>query len=261
VELSAREVSWGVGGHLIVDGVSVTVPEGSVTGLLGPNGAGKSSLLRLLAGVAAPDAGVVLADGADLHRLPRRERARSTALLEQETHPSVPLTVLDVVLLGRIPHRSGWSLPRPSEDEQDESLARACLAQVGLAGLEQRDFTTLSGGERQRVHVARALAQEPRLLLLDEPTNHLDVAAQLSLLALVRSLGLTTLAALHDLNLAAGWCDHVVVLAEGRVVADGAPREVLTPELLERVYGVQAHVLEHPGTGRPLIAFDPPAAH
>ncbi|MDQ2623731.1 MAG: ATP-binding cassette domain-containing protein [Actinomycetota bacterium] len=258
MELSAREVSWGAGGRVIVDGVSFSVPAGSVTGLLGPNGAGKSSLLRLLAGVAVPDGGAVLADGADVHRAPRRERARTMALLEQETHPSVPLTVLDVVLLGRIPHRSGWSLPRAADDAHDDALARTHLAKVGLGGFDGREFSTLSGGERQRVQVARALAQEPRILLLDEPTNHLDVAAQLSLLSLVRGLGLTTVAALHDLNLAAGWCDHVVVLDSGRVVADGAPREVLTPELIERVYGVRSHVLEHPGTGRPLIAFDPP---
>ena len=256
--LSAREVRWEAGGRAVVDGVSFTVAEGSVTGLLGPNGAGKSSLLRLLAGVASPDDGVVLAGDADVHRTARRERARSIALLEQETHPSAPLTVLDVVLLGRIPHRPGW-LPRAAEDAADDALARACLAQVGLAGFEGRDFATLSGGERQRAQVARALAQEPRVLLLDEPTNHLDVAAQLSLLALVRSLALTTVAALHDLNLAASWCDHVVVLDAGRVVADGPPREVLSPELVERVYGVRAHVLDHPSTGRPLIAFDPPA--
>jgi len=257
VDLNAREVRWGTGGQIIVDGVSVSVASGSVTGLLGPNGAGKSSLLRLLAGVTSPDAGVVLADGADVHRLPRRERARAMALLEQETHPSVPLTVRDVVLLGRIPHRAAFSLPRAGDDATDEAIALESLATVGLTGFERRDFATLSGGERQRVQVARALAQQPRLLLLDEPTNHLDVAAQLSLLSLVRGLGLTTVAALHDLNLAASWCDHVVVLDAGRVVAHGEPREVLTPALIAQVYGVHAHVLEHPGTGRPLIAFDP----
>ena len=258
MDLNARDVRWGAGGQVIIDGVSVEVPAGSVTGLLGPNGAGKSSLLRLLAGVMSPDDGVVLADGGDVHRLPRRERARAMALLEQETHPSVPLTVLDVVLLGRIPHRSGWALPRASDDASDEAIALESLVTVGLTGFEDRDFSTLSGGERQRVQVARALAQQPRLLLLDEPTNHLDVAAQLSLLSLVRGLGLTTVAALHDLNLAASWCDHVVVLDAGRVVAHGEPREVLTPALIAQVYGVHAHILEHPGTGRPLIAFDPP---
>lgn len=257
MELNAREVTWGAGGRIIVDGVSVTVPAGAVTGLLGPNGAGKSSLLRLLAGITAPEGGVVLADGADVHRLPRRERARSMSLLQQETNPSVPLTVREVVLLGRIPHHSRFSLPRAGEDARDEEIARECLATVGLAGFEDRDFATLSGGERQRVQVARALAQQPRLVLLDEPTNHLDVAAQLSLLSLVRSLGLTTIAALHDLNLAASWCEHVVVLAHGKVVADGAPHEVLTPELIAEVYKVRAHVLAHPSTGRPLIAFDP----
>jgi len=253
MELNAEGLRWSAGGRLVVDGVAVEVPEGSVTGLLGPNGAGKSSLLRLLAGITAPEEGFVLADGADLHRLPRRERARRLALLEQETHPSVPLTVLDVVLLGRVPHRRALSF-----GEDEPGVALRCLREVGLEHLADREFSTLSGGERQRVQVARALAQEPRLLLLDEPTNHLDVAAQLSLLHLVRGLGLTTVAALHDLNLAAAWCDRLVVLSEGRVVAAGPPEEVLAPELLAEVYGVRALVLEHPTTGRPLVAFEPP---
>src|SRR5690625_3427611 len=151
--LSMRDVRWEAGGKVIVDGVRAEVPTGAVTGLLGPNGAGKSSLLRILAGVVAPHGGAVLADDVDVHRMARRERARTMALLEQETHPSVPLTVLDVVLLGRIPHRSGWALPRAGDDAHDETLAVQCLETVGLAGFAAREFTTLSGGERQRVQV------------------------------------------------------------------------------------------------------------
>jgi iron complex transport system ATP-binding protein len=217
-DLQASRVSHAAGGRLIVDGVDVTAPAGAVTGVLGPNGSGKSTLLRLVAGALEPDRGAILLGGSDLGRMTRRERARRLALAEQENAPDVPLTVRDVVLLGRIPHRSRFG----QDSAHDLDLADASLGRAGAAELADRAFRTLSGGERQRVHLAAALAQEPRLLLLDEPTNHLDVAAQLSLLQLVRDLaaeGMTVVMALHDLNHALRWCDHVVVLAGGRVRA------------------------------------------
>jgi iron complex transport system ATP-binding protein len=264
--LAAERVAWGVEGRLVLDGVDVTAPPGAVTGLLGPNGAGKSTLLRIVAGVQRPDGGRVLLaggddDGADLLAMPRRRRARTLAIVEQDVATDLPVTVLDAVLLGRTPHRS-W-LAGDSPDDRD--VARAALARAGAAHLADREVTTLSGGERQRVHLARALAQRPRVLLLDEPTNHLDVAAQLATLRLVRSLaddGVTVLAALHDLTLAAGTCDHVVLLAPGRdgaggrVVAAGPVDEVLVPEVIDPVYGVRTTVLRHPRTGRPVLAFD-----
>ena len=264
--LAAERVAWGVDGRLVLDGVDVTAPPGAVTGLLGPNGAGKSTLLRVVAGVQRPDGGRVLLaggddDGADLLAMPRRRRARTLALVEQDAGTDLPVTVLDAVLLGRTPHRS-W-LAGDSAD--DREVARGALARAGAAHLADRDVTTLSGGERQRVHLARALAQQPRVLLLDEPTNHLDVAAQLATLRLVRSLaddGVTVLAALHDLTLAAGTCDHVVLLAPGRdgaggrVVAAGPVDDVLVPAVIDPVYGVRTTVLRHPRTGRPVLAFD-----
>ncbi|GIG29173.1 ATP-binding cassette domain-containing protein [Cellulomonas marina] len=255
-----------LGGRWVLDGVDATPPPGRLTGLLGPNGAGKSTLLRLLAGLRAPDAGAVLvdvldertADGPsaerhDVARLPRRRRARAVALLEQESTSAVPFTVTEVVALGRIPHRGA------SDATRDAAVVAASLAAVDAGHLADRPWSALSGGERQRVHIARALAQEPTLLLLDEPTNHLDVSAQLTTLALVRDRGTTAVAALHDLNLAAAWCDHVLVLSEGRLVAAGPPAQVLTPELVEAVWGVRCEVLVHPRTGRPVIAFDGPA--
>ncbi|WP_431891151.1 putative F420-0 ABC transporter ATP-binding protein [Cellulosimicrobium funkei] len=262
--LDAERVSWSVDGRLVLDGVDCTAPPGAVSGLLGPNGSGKSTLLRVLAGVRAPSAGPgrdgarVRFDGADLLALPRRQRARVLALVEQDATTDLPLSVLDAVLLGRIPHRSllaGDSAP-------DRDLARAALARVGMAGFGDREVATLSGGERQRVHLARALAQEPALLLLDEPTNHLDIAAQLDTMRVLRDLaddGVTVLAALHDLNLAAQTCDHVVVLADGRVVAAGDVHDVLVPDVLDPVYGVRCEVLTHPRTGRPVLTFEPPA--
>ncbi|GCE78140.1 putative F420-0 ABC transporter ATP-binding protein [Cellulomonas biazotea] len=253
MDVTLAGVGTRLGGRWVVDGVDATPPPGRLTGLLGPNGAGKSTLLRLVAGLLAPERGAVLVGDQPVASMARRGRARRIALLEQESSSSVPLTVREVVALGRIPYRSLWG-----SDAGDEAVDRALVA-ADATHLADRPWSTLSGGERQRVHVARALAQEPEVLLLDEPTNHLDVSAQLSLLAFVRDLGTTTVAALHDLNLAAAFCEHVVVLSAGRLAAAGHPREVLRPALLREVYGVDADVLEHPRTGRPVIAFHEPA--
>ncbi|WP_043109261.1 putative F420-0 ABC transporter ATP-binding protein [Paraoerskovia marina] len=253
--LRIDHVSWGVGRRLIVDGVDCTAPAGAVTGLCGPNGSGKSSLLRLVAAIRTPAAGVVRFGEDDLTTMRRRDRARALALVEQDAHTDLPLLVGDAVLLGRTPHRA----PLAGPTDADHAVAAAALARAGAAGLADRDVSTLSGGERQRVHMARALAQSPDLLLLDEPTNHLDVAARLETMRLVRSLaagGITVLAALHDLDLAASACDHVVMLAEGRVVTAGPVDEVLVPDVVEKVYGVRCAVLRHPRTGRPVLAFD-----
>ena len=255
MELTLSGVGTRLGGRWVVDGIDATPPAGALTGLLGPNGAGKTTLLRLIAGVLPPAAGSVLVDDdvtgspVPVDSLPRRRRARRIALLEQESSATVPLLVREVVALGRVPYRSWWGAD-PDEGTVDRALAAADASH--LAG---RAWGSLSGGERQRVHIARALAQEPELLLLDEPTNHLDVNAQLSLLAFVRTLGTTTVAALHDLNLAASFCDHVLVLSSGRLAAAGPPERVLTPELVRAVYQVDADVLVHPRTGRPVIAF------
>jgi iron complex transport system ATP-binding protein len=253
-------LGYQAGGTLILDGVDCAVPAGAVTGLLGPNGAGKSSLLQLLAAVAVPDSGTVLLDGGGLHSLPRKERARRVAFVEQSAATEQPLSVLEVVLLGRLPYRSVFG----GSTDEDRHVAGRCLDAAGMAGFGTRRYATLSGGERQRVQLAKALAQDPGVLLLDEPTNHLDVNAQLAMMELVAGLaegGMAVLAALHDLNLAAAYCDHVIVLHRGTVAAAGPTAAVLTPELIRKVYGVEAVVLEHPATGRPLVAVSPlPAA-
>ncbi|RYV51739.1 putative F420-0 ABC transporter ATP-binding protein [Pengzhenrongella frigida] len=258
MELTIDGVRTRLGGRWVVDGIDATPPTGALTGLLGPNGSGKTTLLRLIAGLLTPEGGAVLVGRADpdpaaapvpVHTLGRRARARRIALLEQESASTVPLSVREVVALGRIPYRTLWGA-----DPDDGAVDRA-LDNARATHLADRAWSDLSGGERQRVHIARALAQEPDLLLLDEPTNHLDVSAQLSVLAFVRGLPTTTVAALHDLNLAATFCDHVLVLSDGHLAAAGDPREVLRPDLIRAVYGVDCDVLTHPRTGRPVIAF------
>lgn len=254
MSLRVTGVRWQVAERAILDGVTAMAPGGRLTGLLGPNGAGKSSLLRAVAGVLAPDAGTLTLDGTDLAGLARRDRARRIALVEQEAASSVPLTVAEAVLIGRTPHASRWGGHGPADD----AAVASAIAEAGVGDLAHRSLGTLSGGERQRAHLARALAQDPRLLLLDEPTNHLDVHARIELLDLLARLtnrGVTVVAALHDLNLAASACDHVILLDAGRVAAEGTVDEVLRPEVLEPVYRVRCHLLSHPVTGRPVLTF------
>ena len=254
--LGASRITITVGGSLLVDGVDCTVPPGSVSALVGPNGAGKSTLLRALAAVHRPDTGSVVFDGTDLLAAPRRERARIVAFVEQETATETAMTVRSVVGLGRLPHQSLWR----EESADSAAIVARALEVTGTSAFAGREFASLSGGERQRVMLARALAQQPSLLLLDEPTNHLDIGAQLAVLGLLGDLaagGLTVLAALHDLGLAASYADHVIVLRNGRVVAAGPTVSTLTPELVRDVYGVAAAVLVNPVTGRPVLAFSP----
>jgi iron complex transport system ATP-binding protein len=247
------DVSLEIDGRRILDSIRAEFDDGTVTGVLGPNGAGKSTLLRVIAGIDRPTTGRVLLDADDVHTLRRREAAQRIALLEQSAELAAELTVIDVVLLGRIPHRRGLLGSFDSHD--DRVIALRALESVGAVEFAARSWHSLSGGERQRVQIARALAQEPRMLLLDEPTNHLDVSAQLSLLSHVRKLGLTSVAAIHDLNLAAAYCDKLIVLSAGNLVAAGTPTEVLTPELIRRVYGTESDVIRHPRHGGPLVVF------
>ncbi|MDT0435524.1 ABC transporter ATP-binding protein [Streptomyces sp. NPDC005840] len=247
--LGADRVVRRVDGRLIVDGVTLGVDPGETLGLLGPNGSGKSTLLRMLSGVLAPSAGVVTLDGRPLPEVGRRATARRVASVEQHAHTLTELTVRDVVALGRIPHRRAWT----PASEADLRAVDGALDRTGLTGLADRSWHTLSGGERQRAQIARALAQEPRELLLDEPTNHLDIQHQLDLLDLVAGLPVTTIVALHDLNLAAMYCDRLLILRAGRVTAEGTPGDVLTPALIADVYGVRAEVTH--GPGYPVIRF------
>ncbi|WP_308797576.1 ABC transporter ATP-binding protein [Agromyces silvae] len=259
MSLDLSRVRFARGDRVIVDGVDVTVPRGALTALVGPNGAGKSTLLHLIAAIERADDGELQFEGASLTRMRRRDRARVVALAEQHGEADARLTVEAFVLLGRTPHLGAFTAPGVA----DHAIVARALTEVGASEFAARPMGSLSGGERQRAVLARALAQDPALLLVDEPTNHLDLQAQLvaldALAALARR-GITVVAALHDLSHAAAYADHVVVLAHGKVVAAGIPADVLTPELILAVYGVRAEVLEHPLTGRPLIAVASTAA-
>ncbi|WP_030166692.1 MULTISPECIES: ABC transporter ATP-binding protein [Actinomycetes] len=251
--LVAADVRWQRGGALVVDGVSLHPQPGDTVGLLGPNGSGKSSLLQLLSGAVKPTSGVVTLDGTELNRMRRREIAKAVAVVSQHADTDFDITVADVVRLGRIPHRGAFG----GNATADQEAVDSALAHTGLTTKAHRLWHQLSGGERQRAQIARALAQEPRELLLDEPTNHLDIHHQLELLALVARLPITSIIALHDLNLAAMFCTQLIVLSEGRIVAMGTPAEVLTEEMIAEVYHVRARVGTDGQNGRLFIRFEP----
>ncbi|MGA4842188.1 ABC transporter ATP-binding protein [Streptomyces sp. G45] len=252
MRVDVEDLSVAYAGRTVVSGARLLAADGEVTGLVGPNGSGKSTLLRTVYRHLRPTAGRVLLDGADLRALSPARTARHVAALPQERGADVELTVGEVVALGRTPYKRAFA----ADDDADRDAVAKALAEVGMDGAAGRAFSALSGGERQRVLLARAFAQEPDVLVLDEPTNHLDIRHQVELLSLLRGRGRTTLVSLHDLNAAASVCDRLHVLHQGAVVASGPPREVLTPALIEEVFGVRAAVVGHPLTGDPLIAFD-----
>ncbi|MCQ6552043.1 ABC transporter ATP-binding protein [Streptomyces sp. C10-9-1] len=254
--LTVEDLTLSAGARRVVQDVSLAAAPGEVVGLVGPNGSGKSSLLRAVYRVLRPDEGRIRVDGDDPWRMTARTLARTLAAVVQDPGAAFDLTVRDVVAMGRTPHKRLLD----GDTAEDARLVAAALSAVDAEDLADRGFDRLSGGERQRVLIARALAQEPALLVMDEPTNHLDVRHQLQVLGLVRRLPATVLVALHDLNLAAYYCDRIHVLRAGRIVASGTPPEVLTPRLLEEVYGVVGEVRVHPRTGAPQVTFLPDEA-
>lgn len=230
-----------LGGTTVLRGVDLTAEPGSVVGLVGPNGSGKSTLLRAVYKSVRPLDGAVLIDGDDVRSLSPRAAARRTAAVLQDGAGSAGLTVTELVGLGRNPHHGLLS----RESAADQDVIAEALTSTGMSAFAARPVGSLSGGERQRALLARALAQQPSLLVLDELTNHLDIKARFELLDLVRNLGVTTLAVLHELDLAVRFCDQLVVLDRGEVAAAGPVLEALTPEVLRTVFGVVAVAERH----------------
>jgi iron complex transport system ATP-binding protein len=231
--------------------VNLRVASGEFVGLIGPNGSGKTSLLRCAYRFTRPATGTVMLDDQDIWQQSPRWYAQRIAVVLQEFPDAFGLTVEEVVAMGRMPHKRLFD----GDTLDDRTINRDALTSVGMHGFEEHAFATLSGGEKQRVILARALAQQPRMLILDEPTNHLDPRYQLELLQLVKRLQIGTLASLHDLNLAAAFCDRLYVIDHGRIVASGAPSEVLTVDLLRNVFGVEALIDAHPLAGYPRITW------
>ena len=231
-------IGWSVNGRRLLDNVSFALASGKVVGLIGPNGSGKTSLLRCIAGLQKPDSGSVHFYGEALSGLSIKSRAHRLAFAEQMQSSNSELRARDIVALGRIPFRQTLG----GLTEADRAIVDAAIEAMGLKELANQSWHTMSGGEQQRVNIARALAQRAKLLLLDEPTNHLDIRHQLDILRLLRRLPQTVLVCLHDLNLAARYCHDLIVMKAGRIHAVGPPQEVLTPDIMREVFGIEARL-------------------
>lgn len=251
--LQAKQIDAHYGKRTILNGVDLEVTRGAVTALVGPNGSGKSTLLKVCTKLLAPRQGTVVLDGENIARLSTREMAKRLAILPQGPVAPANLTVRDLVEQGRYAQVGPFRMLR----RQDHMAITRSIELVGLQALADRDVDTLSGGERQRAWLALALAQETPVLALDEPTTFLDIGHQLEVLELVRELnqtqGLTVLMVLHDLNHAASFADHMVVLNRGAIIASGSPWSIMQPPLLREVFGVTASVISDPLTQKPLI--------
>ncbi len=253
--LEARNLTVGYDGDPVVTGVSLTAARGQFIGLVGPNGSGKSTLIRALSRVLRPLSGRALLDGADIYEMGARELARRLAVVSQDNTVAFDFLVRDVVLMGRAPHLPRFGI----EGARDYEIAEEAMTLTHTAVFADRQITELSGGERQRCMIARALAQQPDVLLLDEPTAHLDVSNQIEILDLARRLTmereLATIVVLHDLNLASQYCDHLVLISMGALVAEGMPQAVVTESLIRSAYGTDVQVRLHPTTGRPYVTL------
>jgi len=262
--LEARNLSYHINGKTLVDRLSLRAEPGQLLAIVGANGAGKSTLLKMLSGDLKPASGSILMGDKPLHHWKSRDRARVRAVLPQTSTLSFPFTAMEIALMGRAPHIRGI------ERAEDYAIARSALEAAAVGHLEDRVYTTLSGGERQRVQLARVLAQVwepsdlgPRYLMVDEPTNNLDLAHQHTTLHVVHAFsrkGTAVIAVLHDLNLAAQYADRILVMQGGQHVAEGAPREVLRPDIIEQAFNIPVMVTEHPHLDCPLIVPVPVVA-
>lgn len=251
MKVSAQNVSVVIGGKDIVTDISIEAVKGKFVGIIGPNGSGKSTFLKSLYRTIKPSSGNFYLDEIPIAQMPYKISAQKMAVVTQHNYYNFDFTVDEVVLMGRAPHKR--QLER--DTAEDYAHVNKALEKVDMLPFKNRVFSTLSGGEQQRVILARALAQDTPCLVLDEPTNHLDVKHQLMMMDLSKQIGVTVVAALHDLNIAATYCDYLYVLKEGRVVTQGHPKEILTEALIQEVYEVKAKIIKDTETGQIHIAY------
>jgi iron complex transport system ATP-binding protein len=251
MKLAIEHVSYIVMGTSIIHDVSMNIKAGQFIGVIGPNGSGKSTILKIASRIMEPNDGLIRLDGQHLYELSPKKVAQEMAVVSQETSLTFDFSVQEMVWMGRHPHKGLFQ----SDTDKDRKIVNEALKRVGMKGYEERSFMSLSGGEKQRVLIARALAQQAKLIILDEPTNHLDIRHQLQLMDLVKTLNVTVLAALHDLNLASVYCDYLYVIQNGQVVMSGTPENVLTTDRIREVFGVETEIIIHPVTKKPHITF------
>ena len=240
MKLEAQQVKVSYGESQILKEVTLSAKKREFVGVIGPNGSGKSTLLKCMYRVLKPEGGCIFFDEIDVQKMPYKDSAKKVAVVAQHNHYNFDFTVMEIVMMGRSPHKK--MLER--DNQEDIYIVEDALKKVGMDTYLQRNFSTLSGGEQQRVILARALAQQTSCLILDEPTNHLDITHQLQLMKIIKGLDITVISAIHDLNIAAMFCDKIYVLKEGRVHAYGTPKEVLTKELIREVYEVESEIVQ-----------------
>ncbi len=239
MKITTEDIQVGFHARQILKGISIESKDKELVGIIGPNGSGKSTLLKCIYRILKPDAGAVYLDGEELHSMSVKSSARKMAVVAQHNYYNFDFTVREVVLMGRAPHKK--TLER--DNAKDYRIVEEALKTVQMDAFADRTFSTLSGGEQQRVILARALAQQTPALILDEPTNHLDITHQIMLMELVKKLNVTVISAIHDLNIAAAYCDKIYVLKDGVLEGYGTPQEVLTSELIKRIYQVDSEVV------------------
>lgn len=244
--------SYGVHNDAIKD-VSLHVKRGEFVGLIGPNGSGKSTVLKNVYRGLTPDKGSIMLDGEDLQKMSYRKSALKMAVVGQENDVPFDFLVEEIVAMGRSPHKKMFDV----DNANDKKIVHHALEHLGMESMAKRNYLHLSGGEKQRVIIARAVAQESDFFILDEPTNHLDISYQMQIFDFIKRLKVTVLSAIHDLNMAALYCDRIYVLKDGQIVLQGTPEEVLTAENIYDVYGVRSSVVKHPITGKMSITFLP----
>lgn len=238
MKLLTEGIEVTLGGNQILKGIDTAIKEKEFVGIIGPNGSGKSTFLKCIYRVLKPDHGAILLDGKNLEDYRIKDSAKELAVVSQHNYYNFEFSVQEIVLMGRAPHKKTME----RDTAEDYQIAEECLEKVGMQSYRNRIFSSLSGGEQQRIILARALAQKTNCLILDEPTNHLDIKYQLQLLDIVKSLGVTVIGALHDLNIAAAYCDRIYALKDGRIVAEGTPEEVITEAFIKELYEVDATV-------------------
>ena len=239
MNLSTENIRLSYGAQEILKGVSINGNTGEFIGIIGPNGSGKSTLLKCIYRILKPHAGQVFLDGEELSGISIRNSAKKMAVVAQHNYYNFDFSVMEVVLMGRAPHKKTME----RDNAKDFHIAQKALETVEMEGFANRSFSTLSGGEQQRVILARALAQQTPCLILDEPTNHLDITHQIQLMKIVKNLKVTVISAVHDLNIAAMFCDRLYVLQDGEIVGQGTPQEVLTAEFIKKIYRVETEIV------------------
>ena len=253
MKLEVKDITYSIDGKTIVDSVSLEIEEGCFMGLVGPNGCGKSTLLKSIYRTYKPDSGVVYIDGKSTDDMTNRELARELSVMQQENNVEFDMTVFDMAMLGRFAHQKMFGNDMLHERE----LVREALKEVGMAGYEERSFLSLSGGEKQRTLVARALVQKAPLIILDEPTNHLDIGYQYQIMSILKKQNLTVFSSVHDLNIAACYCDKIILMKKGKIVDIGTPEEMFVPEKIRFLFGVDTQVTLNSVTKKPNIVFIP----